>query len=117
MFGTTLLTKTHNCDSGIFEFDMLMGNNKGTIGAIFRYKSHMDFYMVEFNSNLIKVRKRTETGADIIERTRAWTMIKDRWYTVRLEFKTSNAGENNLIIYAQKSGEHPIMLMKECVID
>jgi hypothetical protein len=56
MFGTTLLTKTHNCDGGIFEFDMLMTNGKGTIGAIFRYKNDMEFYMLEFNNNLIKIR-------------------------------------------------------------
>lgn len=74
MFGTTLLTKTHNCDSGIIEFDMLMTNTKGTIGAVFRYKNDMEFYLLEFSSNLIKIRQRTEMGADIIAKTRAWNM-------------------------------------------
>lgn len=89
-----------------------MANGKGVIGAVFRYKNPSDFYMVEFTSNLIKVRKRVETGANIVERTRAWTMVKDKWYTVRLDFKGTN-----LILYAQKAGEHPIMLMKECGIN
>jgi hypothetical protein len=91
---------------------MNMANGKGVIGAVFRYKNPSDFYMVEFGSNLIKVRKRVDTGADIIERTRAWNMVKDKWYSVRLDFKGTN-----LILYAQKAGEHPIMLMKECLID
>jgi hypothetical protein len=51
-------------------------------------------------------------GADIVAKTRAWTMIKDKWYSVRLDFK---GGVLNL--YAQKAGEHPILLLKNVKIN
>lgn len=93
--GTFLLTKNKYCDSGLFEFDFMLTSKEGVIGAIFRYVSNLSYYMVEFSSNLIKIRKRTESGANIVERTRAWTMTKDKWYSAKLDFK-----DNELIVYA-----------------
>lgn len=38
-------------------------------------------------------------------------MISDKWYTVRIDFR-----DDEMKVFAQRAGEHPVLLMKELEI-
>lgn len=89
-------------------FDFLKNSREGSVGAIIRRKSEQEFYIIEFYTDKIKVRRRNGPKMELVSNYKGFSMSKSVWYTTKIIFDG-----NNLNVWCQKSNTVPIHILKD----
>jgi len=64
-----------------------MKEKDGVIGALIRYVDSESYIMIEFMKDQVRVRRKTPGDAVRMESVRSFSMSRDIWYRVKLDWE------------------------------